>query len=286
MWRPILLCAAAAAVAGAPTDAEARSLAPFVSVSICAPLSVLISDSPDGKYGARLTGDEASRAAVALTSTRGAVSVEALTPLSIPASTPLRLELMLPSGTLQYVERIAGAAGDTGIVASFARDKCEVAAAAPGNWWLPAIGATLLAKASLGANGSYAAVGRAPYWEVAASSPNVKARIDGPTGFVSARLDAGDVLISPAFDNVTTGGFVLRGAALQTTRGRCTAKGPGGAPACSKVAAPPPPTPPSLSWACALETRGEWACGGGGRGGAPTVQKTGPCAADAAMLKA
>lgn len=289
MWRPVILCVAAAAIAAAaPTDAktsETRALPPFVSVSICAPLSVLISDAPDGRYSARLTGDAASVAGVVLTSTRGSVSVEAPAPLSIPAATPLTLELMLPPATLQYVERVAGAGGDTGVAASFARDKCEVAAAAPGNWWLPAIGAPALAKASLGANGSYIAVGGAPFWEVATSNPAVRARVDGPSGFVSARLDAGDVVINPAFDNVTVGGFVLRGAGLKVSRGRCAAKAPDGAPACAKVGVPPAPTPPSLTWACALETRGEWACGGGGKGGAPSVRATGACGVDASMLQ-
>lgn len=283
--RPLLLLLAASLAAAALVD-ETRVLAPFVSLSVCAPLSVRVSSTPPGAahpYYARLRGERDVLAAIALTQARAAVAgvaVEVTRPVA--TAHPVVVDLFVPPAVFQYAERVFGG-GDTVVTTQFSPDKCEVAASGAGNWWLaPPPNATTtppagvgLAKASLGAPGSFYAAMPSPYWEVFASDPAAAARVDGANGTVSARLDAGSATINPSSADASIVGYVINGR-LSYTRGTCTVRDEGGGKgtACARVAPPGPPQPPALRWSCGFETRGEWACGGGGRGGAPSVRAT------------
>jgi hypothetical protein len=284
----LLPLAAAAAAAAAPLVDETRVLAPFVSLSICAPLSVRVRATPPGAphpYYARLRGERTMLDALVLTQARAAVAgvaVELMRPVA--TDNLVEIDLFAPPRVFQYAERVL-AGGDTVVSVPFSPDKCEIAASGGGNWWVVSNGAAAkdgaavgvgLAKVSLGAPGSFYANAPSPYWEVFASDAGAAARVDGANGTVSARLDAGSATVNPSTQDVSIGGYVIAGR-LSYSRGTCSVRDEGGGKgaACAKVAPPSgPPDPPPLRWACGFETTGEWACGGGGRGGAPSVRET------------
>lgn len=274
--RPLLLLllTAAPALAAPPAATSAdRKLAPFNAVSICAPVSVRVRAGPAGSttYTARLQGDRAVLDALSIVETRRAIAIELIKPVS--TTRRVVVDLIVPPRTLQYVERVFGA-GDTVLDTEFDPDKCEVAASGAGNWWAPRVGSLALAKASLGAPSQAYINASAPFVELFASSPNATVRLDGATGTVSARLDAGAATVNPSTDAASITGYVMR-ASLAYTRGTCAVRDEGGAGrSCVKVGAAAKPAPPPLKWSCGFETRGEWACGGGGRGGAPSVTAT------------
>ena len=78
-------------------------------------------------------------------------------------------------------------------------------------------------------------------------------------------------MVNPATDAASITGYVNR-ATLAYTRGPCTVRDEGGGAgrACVKEAGGVAARP-QLKWTCGIETRGEWACGGWGKGGAPSV---------------
>jgi len=274
-------------------------LSGFRAVAICAPVAVLITDAPDGKtFEALVSGPAPAVGALAFTPTRHSLQVETAGSAGFVLGSPLTVELRLPPGILSYVERVH-APGDTVIAATWDPWQAEVSSSAQGgvivSGGMGAVGAGASAKVSLAGPGPAIVSGPASRWEVFAGSPGGAVHVSGPTKYVVVKVDGGaSVTVAPASDNVTVAGWV--GAAPGTTlflgggRGDCQAhsdawtappRSPPGAappPACGAGSAAPPSAAPA--WTCGVEVRGDWACGGGGRGAVPSMAPA-PCGVEA-----
>ena len=204
-------------------NAEEKNIAlqPFRGVSICAPISVRIVDAATAEkntsggsssnsgngFSARLVGEKGAFDAVSLMTTGGSsLSVELSRDLSTGAGT-LELEIALPAGTLQYVERVH-APGDTVILSEFDREKAEFASSGAGSVWIPFLNGRQggggggdpsssssssrrkketakksnrlsMSKISLSAPGKVVAAGDAGFWEVFTADEGAEVRIDG-----------------------------------------------------------------------------------------------------------
>lgn len=241
-----LLSSAASIALFANAEEKIVSLQPFRGVSICAPISVRIVDAAangsvsssvggsGNGFSARLVGEKRAIDAVSLTTTANALSVQLADELSTGAGT-LELEIALPAGTLQYVERVH-APGDTVITSEFDPEKAEVASSGVGNIFIPFLNGRgesgsgkekkrarlSMAKISLSAPGKVVASGDAGFWEVFTADEMAEVRIDGvavsssssgggggdngiakgggesPYSTVSVRLDSGKAVINPA----------------------------------------------------------------------------------------
>ena len=226
------------------------ALQTFRGVSICAPISVRIVDaaatkntsdrcssSGNGGFSARLVGEKGAISAVALTMTGTSLAVELSGDLDTGPGT-LELEIALPAGTLQYVERVH-APGDTVILSEFDPEKAEVASSGAGSIWIPFLNGRgggsrrrsketkettsssssssssskpsrlSMSKISLSAPGKVVANGDAGFWEIFTADEEADVRIDGvaiaesqgeenPYSTVSVRLDAGRAFVNPA----------------------------------------------------------------------------------------
>lgn len=254
-------------------NAEEKTIAlqPFRGVSICAPISVRIVDAAaaagtnasSGGFSARLVGEKGAIDAVSLTTTGGAsLSVELKDSHDLNTGPgTLELEVALPAGTLQYVERVH-APGDTVILSEFDAEKAEFASSGAGSVWIPFLngrrGGTTrgknspppqrlsMSKISLSAPGKVVAAGDAGFWEIFTADERAEVRIDGvavsssengesPYSTVSVRLDAGKALINPApsfskaESHVSITGFALapakaKAAVLEYSSGQCSAR--------------------------------------------------------------
>ena len=204
------------------------ALQPFRGVSICAPISVRIVDAAatntsggggsssssnsngngNGGFSARLVGEKGAIDAVSLTTTGTSLSVQLSRDLDTGPGT-LELEIALPAGTLQYVERVH-APGDTVILSEFDPEKAEFASSGAGSVWIPflngrqddasrtatrrttAKGKTSprrlsMSKISLSAPGKVVAAGDAGFWEIFTADEKAEVRIDG----VAVAADSG-----------------------------------------------------------------------------------------------
>ena len=225
-------------------------LQPFRGVSICAPISVRIVDAMNSSattdFSARLVGERAAIDAVSLTTTGGSLSVQVREDRDLDTGADfLELEVSLPAGTMQYVERVH-APGDTVILSEFDREKAEVASSGAGSIWIPFLKKSSnskksekasppppppppprlsMAKISLSAPGTVLASGDAGFWELFTADEKAEVRIDGvavgengnengasPYSTVSVRLDAGRAIVNPApskLSHVSITGFAL-----------------------------------------------------------------------------
>ena len=251
-------------------DEKTIKLSPFRGVSICAPISVRIVDAAasnssngGGGFSALLVGEKAAIDAVSLTTTGTSLSVQLSRDLDLDTGPgTLELEIALPAGTLQYVERVH-APGDTVILSEFDREKAEVASSGAGGIWMPFLNGRegkgsrrkegtketkskrlSMAKISLSAPGKVVAAGDAGFWEVFTADERADVRIDGvaaaeseneesPYSTVSVRLDAGRAFINPATsskeNHVSISGFALaplkaKPAVLEYSSGQCSAR--------------------------------------------------------------
>ena len=248
------------------------ALQPFRGVSICAPISVRIVDAAattnaSGKKGfsARLVGEKGAIEAVSLTTTGTSLSVELLPSQNLDTGPgTLELEIALPAGTLQYVERVH-APGDTVILSEFDAEKAEVASSGSGSIRIPFLNGQekkkrstskgsktssspllSMSKISLSAPGKVVAAGNAGFWEIFTADEGAEVRIDGvavaeneeneenPYSTVSVRLDSGKAFINPAApsskeSHVSITGFALapakaKPAVLEYSSGQCSAR--------------------------------------------------------------
>lgn len=281
--------AAAAAPPSSTTTTKTIPLSGWRALSICAPVSVLISDAPDGKtFDAVVSGPAGAVDALAFNPTRQSMQVETRG-AGFAVASPLTVELRLPPGILSSVERIH-APGDTVIAATWNPHQAEVSSSAQAGVILSAgmgsAGEGASAKVSLAGPGPAVVAGAASRWEVFAGAAGGVVHVQGPTRHVSVKVDGGAaVTVAPAAGNVTVAGRVgaVPGTSLSLGGGLgdCQAQADAWAPPPgSPPGAPSPPAcgtgsaaPPALSpaWVCGVEVVGEWGCGGGGVGPVPAV---------------
>jgi hypothetical protein len=272
-------------------------LSGFRAVAICAPVSVLISDSPDGQsFYAQLSGPAAALDALTFNPTRHSLQIETKAGVdgksfSVPGDgPPLTVELRLPPGILSYVERVH-APGDTVVTATWNPWQAEVSSSAQSGVILAGgmgLEGGASAKVSLAGPGPAVVSGPAGRWEVFAAGPGAAVHVGGPSKYVFVKVDGGaGVTVAPAGGNVTVAGWV--GSAPGTRLdlgggvGECAAHADGWVPPPgSPPGAMPPPacgvgsvSPPAVSptWTCGVEVVGEWTCAGGGAGAVPAVRQ-------------
>ena len=262
----------------------------FTGISVCTPVALLVTESAESPWTVVIEGPADAVAALDLSPTfpgSGSLAIESSRAFTVPASSPLRIEVRVPPKTLQYVERVH-APGDTWVDAEFSAEKAEIAVAAGSGVVLAERMGTGMAKLSLAGAGPAVLAGSGPWWEIFVTGVG-SAHGSGATGSVRVKLDEGGKLsLDPAAANVTVDGRVgVGGAGLTLTQGVCYVKdetdgaehgeekpydcsgGKGG-----------PATPPAVvpQWSCGVATGAAWRCGGGGVDGAPSFTAT-PCTA-------
>ena len=186
----------------AAKEEKTVALQPFRGVSICAPISIRIVDanssSSSSSFSAKLVGERAAIDSISLTTTGSSSLSVQLFPGKDLDTGPgiLELEIALPAGTLQYVERVF-APGDTVILSEFDTEKAEVASSGAGNIFIPFLNGRQpqgkkkssstgkkssrlsMSKITLSAPGKVAISGDAGFWEVFTADERAEVRIDG-----------------------------------------------------------------------------------------------------------
>lgn len=133
-WFAFILAAFVAINREALGEIQVRQVAPFNSMSNCAPVSVLVrsSNSDEAPYSVTLEADPAVLAVLTTTVAEFGLGIE--TNGSFSTSNPVKVTVRLPEKTLLYAETLQNGKADLGIkVDNFSDVKGEIITNADGN---------------------------------------------------------------------------------------------------------------------------------------------------------
>jgi hypothetical protein len=113
-------------------EVQVRELAPFGSISNCAPISLLVLPSKDNSSSITLEGEAAVLAAITTTVAQYGLGLE--TNGSFVSTQPIRATVRVPERKLMYAETLMNGKADLGInVNDFSDIKGEIITNADGN---------------------------------------------------------------------------------------------------------------------------------------------------------
>jgi CRISPR/Cas system CMR-associated protein Cmr3 (group 5 of RAMP superfamily) len=136
MWGVLLPLAVVGFIAGSTAQAQQTitntTTYPFFnSLTVCAPINVLISESTDGKYTLTVDADPEVQEALVI-SYSGGVGIGIETEGDFQSSNPIKITLAMPPGALQYIE-LDYTNSDVAIDVPFDKLKGEIANNGNGN---------------------------------------------------------------------------------------------------------------------------------------------------------
>lgn len=249
------------------------------SLTVCAPINVYINSSTDGKYAVTVDADSVVRKALKITYQGKGLGIETFG--DFESSNPIKITFSLPPGILQYVEADYSHS-DLAIDTVFSNEKGEIANNGNGRIIIPKGMNGDLVKVSTVGSGDVVITGTGRYAEVFSAGSGNR-YVSGFTGQINVKHDgSGAVLISPSSGSVNIGGVNTGSGPVSYAQGNCTVrKDPDAGPAmvgdaCTKVSSISVPSQ-TVYWTCGIVVKGDYACGGGGLGGPPSVSSI-PCA--------
>nr|QOL01071.1 putative extracellular protein CSOL_005 [Pseudococcomyxa simplex] len=280
---PILAFAVLGFIAGAHAQASQGSTDttyyPYLeSLTICTPINIYINSSTDGKYAVTVDADPAVRKALLITYQGKGLGIESFG--DFQSSNPIKITFSLPPGILQYIEADY-TNSDIAIDTSFSKAKGEIANNGNGRIIVSKGMDGDLVKVSTVGSGDVVINGAGQYTEIFSAGSGNR-YLSGFKGQINVKHDgSGAVYINPSSDTVNIGGVNTGSGAVSYAQGNCTVrKDPDAGPpmvgdACTKVSSVSVPKQ-TVYWTCGIAVKGDYACGGGGLGGPPSISSI-PC---------
>ncbi|CAK0737066.1 hypothetical protein CVIRNUC_000849 [Coccomyxa viridis] len=276
----VVALASAGLVAG-QTTSNTTYFTYFESLSVCAPVSVLVNQSADGKYSITVDADAAANKALVISYQGGkGLGIESLGDFN--SSNPIKITLSLPPGVFNYAE-LDYTNSDLVIDNTFSKDKGEIANNGDGTVIVNKGMDGSLNKVSIVGSGDLVMRGKGTYSELFSDGSGNR-YLSGLQGQINIKHDgSGSVNVQPGTGYTNIGGVDTGTGSVSYTQGNCTVrKDPDAGPAmvgnaCTQVGSMSVP-PQTIRWTCGIAVKGDYACGGGGLGGPPSVTKI-PCSA-------